>query len=64
MYVCFHECMPHFCVGTQRSEEGIRVPWTRVTDGCEPPDVGTWSHTWVLCKGRKYSELLSHLFSS
>lgn len=32
-------------------EEGIG--WPRVSDSCEPPDVGAWRRTWIFCKHRK-----------
>lgn len=32
MYVC----VPHVCLVPVGSEEGIRIPRTRVVDGCEP----------------------------
>lgn len=41
--------------GSQVSEDGIRSPETRVTDGCGPPHMGARHPTQGLQKSRKPS---------
>lgn len=47
-FTCMYVCAHHVCaLGSQRSEEGIRSPETRVTWN---HSVGSGNQTWVLCR--------------
>lgn len=62
MCVFVNLCVAHVYRIPWRPEESIGSPRIGVTGSCEPP-LGSRSQVWVLCKGSKCSQLLSHLSS-
>lgn len=55
VYVCATLYMGTY--GSQKAE----LEYSRATDGCEPPDMGTGNQTQVLWKNSEHSWLMNHL---
>lgn len=51
-----------FIIYVCKCASGFRCPWSWIEGGCEQP-TWVWELTWLLCKSRQRSSLLSH-FSS
>lgn len=50
--MCVFECrfLHKSEVTAEAKKRGVRFPESKVTDGCELPNMGAGSETWVLCK--------------
>ena len=59
---CVHTCMYVVCICSQRWEEGVRCPGTRVTGGYKSPGCGCWELKYALL--REHLQLLSPPSSS
>lgn len=51
-----------FIIYVCKCASGFRCPWSWIEGGCEQP-TWVWELTWLLCKSRQRSSLLSHFFS-
>lgn len=51
------------CVAVQRGQSKHGIPRVEDPGGCEPPEMGTENHIWVICVSRVHFQPLTHLSS-